>query len=414
MALSGVGLALTTVFLLGFLRPLSIWRHPQVVPTAEALATALGTDLTGALRFAIPTLLAFSLFAVALWVARRIAGPMGLAVVAAGTLLFSLALIPINPLGAHDAYYHVGNARTLWIYGENPLVLSPAVHADDPFYPNVASWQDFPPAYGPVWYAISGLFIPFVGDGLWPNVLALKVIAALSLFGTMVLAMLIAEPLRPGSAVAAGILVGWNPLLQWETAGNPHNDVLVGMFALGAIYAVVRRWWVAVFPLLALSVATKYVLVLLAPVLLLWLLRRRDVPRRQVGLSLLLGVALGIALYLPFWAGADTFLGFRRQANLISSSPPALLHTLLWSWFPMDGALAATIMKLVVVPPFLLGYFLLLRRVRRDGEVTALIERCFWIIFLLLMVVTWWFWPWYLGFLVPLGALLPGSRPAMV
>ena len=30
------------------------------------------------------------------------------------------------------------------------------------------------------------------------------------------------------------------------------------------------------------------------------------------------------------------------------------------------------------------------------------------------MIATWWFWPWYLLWLVPLGALLPGSRPALV
>src|SRR5438105_15533269 len=101
--------------------------------------------------------------------------------------------------------------------------------------------------------------------------------------------MLTAARIRPGAALAAGVLVGWNPLLQFETAGNAHNDIVMVFFALLAVYAITRRWWLLVFPLLALSVAAKYVLILLGPLLLLWMWRRGDIPRRTILLSLGLG-----------------------------------------------------------------------------------------------------------------------------
>ena len=226
--------------------------------------------------------------------------------------------------------------------------------------------------------------------------------------------MQIAARIRPDAAVAAGVLVGWNPLLQWETAGNAHNDVVMVFFALAAVYAVLRRWWVAVFPLLALSVLTKYVLVLLGPVLLVWLLRRREVPRRQVLLSLLLGLLVGIVCYLPFFAGRETLMSFGREGANPTSSPGALLFAVLSTWFHFDREQAATAIRLLLVPPYVFAYAWLLRRAWRASDAAALIQICFWAVFLLLVVTKWWFWPWYLLWLAPLGALLPGSRPALI
>ena len=414
LALAGCGLLLELVLLLGFLRPLSLWRYPDIVPTADSLAVVLGMDAAGALRFALPVVCAFAAFGAALWLARGLAGQATAGMVLVGTVAFSLTLLPTNPVAGHDVYYHVANARTLWVYGDNPIVVPPLAHADDPFYPHLPAWQDFPSAYGPVWYMLSGAPLPFAGDRLWPNVLGLKALTALFLLGTTALAMLVARRLRPGAAAAAGVLVGWNPLLQFDTAGHAHFDVVVVFFVLAALYAVTRRWWVAVFPLLALSVATKYPLMVLGPVLLVWLLRRRDVPRRQMILSLVLGLLLGAALYAPFFAGMELLRSYRRQADLISSSPSAALNAFLWTRLHLSWGEAATIMKLVFIPPYLIAYALLLRRVPRQPSVAALVRAGFWAVFLLLTVATWWFWPWYLAFLVPLGALLPDSRPALV
>jgi hypothetical protein len=37
-----------------------------------------------------------------------------------------------------------------------------------------------------------------------------------------------------------------------------------------------------------------------------------------------------------------------------------------------------------------------------------------WAVFLFLVTAKWWFWPWYLGWLVPLAALNPNRRVALV
>jgi 4-amino-4-deoxy-L-arabinose transferase-like glycosyltransferase len=184
--------------------------------------------------------------------------------------------------------------------------------------------------------------------------------------------------------------------------------------ALAALYAVTRRWWLAVFPLLALSVASKYVLVLLGPVLLVWMLRRGDIARRQIAVSLALGALVGALVYVPFFAGVDTLAIVRRQAGYTTSSPAALLDAILWGRLHLSPQQSSLIMKLTVMPLFFAAYAVLLWRIPRDPGVVALMRTCFWAVFLLLVVATWWFWPWYLLFLAPLGALLPGSRTALL
>ena len=48
------------------------------------------------------------------------------------------------------------DARTYWLYGENPAVVPPTAHPDDAFRPFVWVWADEPSAYGPLWYQLWG------------------------------------------------------------------------------------------------------------------------------------------------------------------------------------------------------------------------------------------------------------------
>ncbi len=412
--LTAAGIALELVLLIGLLLPLNISSHPDVIMVPDALAVLLGDAPIGVLRFAIPVLLSFSALAAALFAARTLSGRRAFLVVLGGTLLFSATLVPTNPVGAQDVYHNVADARTLFLHGDNPTLIPPIAHDSDPFYAYVSSWQDTPSAYGPVWYAISALPLPVTGAALWPNVIGQKLITAAFLFGCTLLVMLLAARVRPGMAVAAGILVGWNPLLQFETAGSAHNDVVMAFFALGALYALSRRWWPAVFPLLALSIASKPMLAVIGPVLLVWMLQKRSIPRRQLLLTVVLGGLTLAAMYAPLYAGRDTLAGLQREGEHVTSSPGALVYTLLQSHFNMDWSRLLNMMKLVAWPLFLGGYGMVLWRIRRNADLAALARASAWAVFLMLVLVIWWFMPWYLFWLVPFAALRPTSRVALV
>jgi len=404
---------LAVVLVVGFLLPLNIGARPVVVTTHQPMATVLGTGWSGIRLIGTPMLFAFAAWAVALRLARGVAGRAAAALVLLGVALLAATLLRTNPVGSHDVYHNVADARTLWVYGDNPTVVPPDHYPADHLANQVWAWRDFPSIYGPVWYLVAGAPLPFIGDGFWENVIGQKVLAAAFLLAATALVMATAERLRRGTGVAAGVLFGWNPLALWVTAGNAHNDIVMVTFGLAAIYATVRRWWLAVFPLLALAVATKHVLIILAPVLLAWLWRRRDVPRRRILDSLGLGALIGLLVYSPF-LGPEMFASLGGESDLTTASVAAVVQAVLVGLFAVPLERAVDMSMIALGGVFLAGYVAVLWRLPRDGDGGALVRAAFWSVFLFLVLARFWFWPWYVLWLLPFGALLPGSRPALV
>lgn len=414
-ALTVVASLLGLVYLLGFLQPLSYRRFPGIIPSERPLADVLGTDLGGALRFLIPVVVASVLYGAAVVLARGLHGRrLALAVLGVAGVYVAIFL-PTNPVGAQDIYHNVFDGRILWRYHDNPNVVPPAAYPDDPLYPTVVAWSEFASPYGPLWYAATGIPYAIAGDDLRANVLGHKALTAFFLLTTGILAYLVAERLRAGSGVAALIAVTWNPLMLFETAGNGHNDIVMVCFALAAFWALAARRWLLVFPLLALSVATKYGFVILGPLILVYMLHRQDVRKRTIVLSLLLGALVGIAVYIPFFQGAETLEMLRRQSVFNTSSPAALLDAALVTRLGMTPEDSSALMKLIVMPLYLLAYAWLVWLVWRGrGGLDTLVRQSVTAVFLLLLIATWWFWPWYVIWIVPLAALVPYRRAALL
>lgn len=412
--LGAAALALASVLIAGLLLPLALWEHDEVISGHQPIAVLFGTQAAGAARLLAAILSAYVVFGVAALLARGSAGRRACWLVLAGTVLLALVLLPMHPAGSQDIYHNIADARTFWIHGANPAITPPDAHLDDPFLPYVSVWRDYPSAYGPLWYAIAGVGLPFTEADLWPNVIAQKLLSAGFLVITTVLVMATAGRIQPHTAPLAGVLVGWNPLLLFETAGNAHNDIVMVAFAVAAIYALVRGWWPAVFPLLALAVSAKYILVLLGPLLVMWMLRRREVSLRQTSLSLILGAAVALACYGPFLVGGAIEESLARQSERVLASTGAALTSMLMTERGLDSKQAKTVMKLAMVAVFLVGYAVALWRIPRDPPASALIVAGTWATFLFLVTVAWWFWPWYLIGLVPLAALAPRRPEALL
>ena len=412
--LAATGIGLSVVLFVGFQRPLDHGAHPGVVIGYQPLATVYGLDPAGMHRFVTAVVVAYAVFALAAFFATRVVGRPGFWLVLAGTAVAIAVLLPTNPAGAQDVYHNIADARTFWVYGDNPAVTPPDAHPDDPLFKSVPAWPDTPSSYGPLWYALSGAPLPIAGDHLWANVIGQKLLTSAFLLAATALAMLTAGRIRPGSAALAGVLVGWNPLLLFETAGNAHNDIVMVAFALAAFYALARRWWLLVFPLLALAVLVKYVMLLLAPLLLLWLLLRADVPKWQVALSLVLGIAVGVLGYAPFYAGGALLDTLRGEGTRYLDSTGSMTVSMLMQHRGMDLSHAEVAMRRVLTAAFVAGFGLLLLRFRRNPSYSFLTTTCAAVAFLLLVTVKWWFWPWYLAWLMPIAALAPRRAMALL
>ncbi len=409
LVLGALAVAMELTLLFGWLRPLSLLRHTVNPPDGAPMVTFLGRTREGALGFAIPAAGLCLLYLAAIQTARSAAGRaavIGSIVAAAG---FALTLAPMFPGGTQDIFHNVADGRLLWLHGVNPTTVPPAAFPEDAFYRHVFGYAGLTSAYGPLWYVLAGIPVVLAGDGLVANLVAQKLLVIAALLATVVL-VAIAAPRFGARPAAAAVVIGWNPLLLWEFAGNGHNDALMVLPLAAAVAAAAWRRWLLVFPLLALSVLVKFTTLLAGPVLLVWLWRRPEAPRRSIILGLVLAALLCLLAYLPFWAGSKTLAFLDRPGMTFILSPATLLYGVLVEPLGAAGARRAAYLVTGLVFAALYGAVLW----RAGGPVHALAAVTFDALFVYLVLASWWFWPWYLSWLAPMAAWRAGGRRAWV
>jgi hypothetical protein len=395
--------------LLIMLRRLSIEKYPAIVQTPQPVADAIGVTERGLTWFVLLLAGMALLYAVGYFAALRLRDARAGWIAIACSVVFIATALPVFPGGAQDVYHNVVDARTLWVYHQNPISTPPDAHPEDPIASQLFSWQDITSSYGPVWYAVSGAPLPFTGTHLVRNVVGQKILVSIFLLATL---LLIYETLRrrwPERATAAVVLLGWSPLALWEIGVNAHNDIVMMCFAVAALCAVLLGRWRWAFPLLALAVGAKFTMLAIAPLLFVWLWRRVPVERRrELWLSIGVGVALLALVYLPFLLLSPNLANTSALRDRFISSPASLF--IAFAMQNVSLSQAENLARALATLAFFGGYAVVLWRCWRGS--LGLLAAAFWTAFLILTLPTWWFWPWYAIWMLPIAALLAGRREA--
>jgi hypothetical protein len=230
--------------------------------------------------------------------------------------------IAFPPSLSTDSYAYVGHARLQVLYGRNPYVhqLTELGALGDA----TASFLkvDVTSVYGPVWTYIAAAIVSMLRrPGLWWQVVAMKLVAAASLIGTVLLGRKIAEHFAPGRGNLAVLALGINPLFLIEGPGNAHSDLLMmALFLAGAWHVLKGRpLWGALA--LGLSAGIKLLPIAVLP----WVILERSAGRGWDGAlrrALIIGSLMllpTIVGFVPFWRGTATFAPFISR---LQSSPP--------------------------------------------------------------------------------------------
>jgi alpha-1,6-mannosyltransferase len=341
--------------------------------------------------------------------ARPQAAPLDLIV--AGQIVFGILNVWIYPVAALDLYDYLMYGRIVLEYGGNPFFQPPSAFPD----PLVAysPWPNERSVYGPVWQIFSLLPTALAGDDVLRGLVAFKIVGLVTFVGCALLIWRLIGLSAPRYAAAGTVLFAWNPLLQFELVGNGHNDVVMVLFVLLAVWALLAERRLLVLPLLALAVLTKLLAVALGPVVLYGLLRGAR-PLREKAMAIggggLLALALTVALYAPFWGGLDT-LYFLSRGNWFTASLPTMLRELLRQWLPFEeaGQVSATLVGLGYAAFTIVRLWLLWRQERTAdiGGWLPWLRAAYDLTFVYLAFATLWWQPWYLVWLVALAALLP-------
>ncbi len=359
-------------------------------------------------------IVAFAFLFVLYWLGWRFAlvaqGRWAWWVVAGGALASSIALLFMYPFDAADIFDNIMHGRILGIYGQNPFVVNASTFRSDPFYAYMA-WKQAPSAYGPLWELLAAGTVRLVGNHVLTNILAFKVLPGLFLAGSVWVLALLLKDIAPEHAVASTLLLAWNPLVLYETLGNGHNDIVMLLWILLAIWAMARKRHSLAFLALTVGALVKFIPLLLLPSTLLLILQR--IPNwverlRWLVLNLFAALALLWLAYSPFWQGIET-LSIDRRAHLFSASLPAALFRTLEPSLGKDtaGTLVSTIAAVLM-----LGYSLWRAwKDRRENSLLGLSQAVFDILLFYLLLTCLWYQQWYGIWLITVSAVLsPGHR----
>lgn len=337
LALTFLGLVSEAIYLVyTFLYPLTVHGRAGRPFDLEQLSR---TRPWSAILYAVGLAVLFLVFWAALRIAQRVDVPLKL--IFSFGLFFGITLIWLYPVTATDLFQYVIRARVRVVYGENPMTVPPSHFPDDPLLPFVGEWADTLSPYGPVWELLAE-GVAWLG----PREAVSGALAYKSFALVIYLACigLLAWGVR-GKAQAL-LFFAWNPLVLLQGLGNGHNDLFMLFWVLLSLLLWERRrLWLLSVAALTLAVLTKLSAALLAPLLMVAIMRHQSGWRRNVWVLVGAGiVALGLVLlvYIPFWPPWESLAGVLDEfSHRYTYTVAALSRMILREFIP--GQMAVSI-----------------------------------------------------------------------
>lgn len=408
--LVGLGVASAVVYLVRLTLPMSLWEYLGT-PLID-LPKIIGETNMGAWYYFDTMLALFTLYYIGYRVVLRRRGGGGWRVgwvIVGFFALFSATLLLMFPVTAADVFNYMFYARIWTFQGLNPYVVPPDQIASD-LTLDYTIFRNLTTVYGPGFTQLSAVLVRLAGEDLLRLVVVFKLafIACHALCIWLVYVTL--RRTQPDYAWAGAYLMAWNPLVLFNTAGDGHNDITMLALVLLAFYLVARRRWGLAMTVLILSATMKWLSVLLIPLFLVGGLRA--LGRRGIALllsGLLIGLGIAVLLYAPFYTTPDhVYTSLVSFSDLFTTSIGLVLRDALTD--VMGEGEAARWARWTMYLIFSGFYLWELTRVR--STFMSLVYGCFQAFFLYLVFGGLWFQPWYVTWLVGIGALLVGTPVA--
>jgi hypothetical protein len=355
-------------------------------------------------------------------------------------------LTPSMP--SRDIFVYAGYGRTIVEHHANPYFVPFSAFPQDPLT-SFDDWRYSTAAYGPAWLLISSIGAFFLGATPMANVLGFRSVGlGLFLFNTWLVYAILRKMGRSSRTVAIGtLLFAWNPLVLMESCLGGHNDIFMITFILLGILLSVNAeqhnfarpvYYLTPIFAFTLAVLVKFTALPIVGIYLLYLARytlypvptassaNQQKPSLHWGSMLTKVLLAGIAgslicgiFYAPFFIGHslhDIVHSFSTPPSSLFSensllraivewikanSLPAqtswtitvlsqLNHRYIWDWISY-----ATLLCMLIIG----AVYIWRIPTTRTMVLVALAS------FGVLLVITPWFFSWYVTWLVSLAAV---------
>jgi len=375
----------------------------------------------------------------------------------AGATLAGLFFVFTPAMLSHDILVYASYSRLLAVYHANPYFVPLTAFPHDPYVP-LNYWSGAVSAYGPLWLGICWLVGLLVGPQVAGYVLAFRLFAlAVHLLNIwLVTRTLRAMGASPRTITLGALLYAWNPLVLLESSLGGHNDVFMLTFILLGIYLIARaqqrnaltspRGYLPPVVAFTLSVMVKFTalpVIALFLVFLAWNALRGSAAtnaearasgtlqwEKALNAVVIAGAAAGalaLAFYGPFWIGHSV----AAIRNSFTSPPSALgaensILRSIQSWIHVHGVAVDTLQgkllrifsnrkvwdALNIVMLAIIGLFGALWMWR--SPTTRIFTLSALAAMGVLLIVTPWFFSWYVTWLVGLAAVALPVRQSRI
>lgn len=158
-----------------------------------------------------------------------------------GAALAGLFFVFTPAMLSHDILVYASYSRLLAQYHANPYFVPLTAFPHDP-YVALNYWSGAVSAYGPLWLGVCWLVGLLVGPQVAAYVLAFRLFAlAIHLLNIwLVTRTLPSLGASPRAITLGALLYAWNPLVVLESGFGGHNDVFMLTFILLGIYCIAR------------------------------------------------------------------------------------------------------------------------------------------------------------------------------
>src|SRR5712691_2154044 len=155
--------------------------------------------------------------------------------------LVGLIYVFIPAMLSHDIIVYASYSRLMANYHANPYFVPLTAFPHDPFIP-LNYWANSVAAYGPIWLTICGLIGFFAGPQVAGYILAFRLFAlAAHLLNTwLVMRTLHSMGQTQRTSTLGALLYALNPLVLLESSFGGHNDVFMMTFMFIGVYLAVR------------------------------------------------------------------------------------------------------------------------------------------------------------------------------
>ncbi|MBI5037522.1 MAG: hypothetical protein HZC01_02360 [Candidatus Kerfeldbacteria bacterium] len=356
----------------------------------------------------------FLVYALFFWKCRRsVQEKNGWRWICIGAVLFIAILLVSPPFLSADVYGYVVRSIITTNHEINPYQIAPAELG----YSSIVIWPEQVMRYGPVYVLYSLGLTRVAGDSIALNV----IIYRLANIGWLVLSSwLIYKILLVRSREAARIGTAfflWNPFILFEVVHSAHNDIMLLVAVLGALFLIQRQRYLYAIWVLLVGALIKYSLIVLIPFVVVLIFRQTAIWWKKI--VTIIGAILGATIftavaYWPFggWSSnVENLRGAFYSLEFITLPKAVVLSLvhLLGDWFSLDPAQLGWMTRNAYVGVFVLILLAALCLPGRSWRFESLVKRFFWVLLMLVMLLSIKLNIWYLVWILPLALLVDST-----